>query len=55
MSSGQAPGGDSPRDARGGTQALTGWRHLQNALGGSLNASVKRSRRLAAAHLRRKG
>lgn len=55
MSSGPALGGDKPSDARNSTQMLMGWKHLQRALGTNLAQSVKRSRALSRAQLRRKG
>lgn len=54
MASGPALGGDTPADQRAGGQMFGGWNHLQRALGGSLPAAVKRSRKLARANLRRK-
>lgn len=55
MSSGPSPVGNPGDSADAGKQMLTGWRHLQNTLGGTFNASVKRSRKLARARLRGKG
>lgn len=46
---------DSPSDVRNVKASLTGWKHLQRALGRSLHNDVKRSRKLSAAILRRKG
>lgn len=54
MSSGPVGNPGDSADAVRAKHMLPGWRHLQVALGGSLHNSVKRSRKLAQAQLRRK-
>lgn len=54
MSSGPVTG-ESAADKAASQKMFTGWQHLQRTLGGTFNASVKRSRKLAQAQLRRKG
>lgn len=45
--------GESPQDKTASQDMFTGWKHLQHALGGSLNRSVKRSRQLAQSRLKK--
>lgn len=47
--------GETAADKTASQQMMSGWQHLQRALGLSLHTSVKRSRNLARANLRRKG